>query len=87
MRDVLLRGGDRDFTVRPRNFWDQSMFVFYNPSGPVDVESEAESDDDVYLSVSDSLGEYPVYPEESGDTQAGAFSSDGTAPYFVIDGA
>jgi hypothetical protein len=86
VRNVLLRGDERTFTARPRNFWDQRMFVFYNPSGPVDVEVEAEGDDDVYLSVADALGEYPVYSEELGAAQSGAFSSDGTAPYFVIAG-
>jgi hypothetical protein len=86
VRDVLLRGEERNFATRPQNFWDQHMFVFYNPSGPVDVEVEVEGDDDVYLSVADAQGEYPVYSEEPGSTQAGDFSSDGMAPYFVIVG-
>lgn len=85
MRQFPPRGSSRSQHFEPAYFWDQRMYVILPPVAQGDVDVNADSKGDALLFVTDIFGEYPLYLDDTLDgEEAGVFSVESRAPYFLV---
>jgi len=85
MRAFPLHGSSRSQRFQPVHSWDQRMYVIQSPIAQGDVDVSAESEGDALLFVTNLLGEYPLYLDDTLDgKETGTFAVESRTPYFLV---
>lgn len=83
---LLGRGTRPTARFAPAHYYDQRMYLLQGAPGD-EITVRAEGDMDLFLAVTDIYGEYSVLADDGRDgSEAGSFTADLDAPYFVIAG-